>query len=298
MDKIKENEIDGWIKGVKNEIAYWENAVEAVNFNENERELILEGVEEAELKEILCEENPLVLDVGCGLSYKYGEFFKKKKLDLQRIDPLAVLYNKILFEKDKKIPLIKFAMVEYLYAFYKKSTVSLIIISNALDHSYNPIKGIESALQVLKKGGMLYLFHYENEAESEHYHGFHQFNFTIKKKEMICWNKKGEININKKFGEFANIETIKINEKIICKIIKKKEMELNERSEDVLNLCEQLIYAISKFVDLKFIITYTSKFLFLKMYTKIKKISPRFFTHTKNIIRKIPIVKNIEKLFK
>lgn len=298
MNENRKKEVDAWIKGVKNEVSYWNNNVENFKFGiESKREeLVLEGVEKTEIEKILYEENPMVLDVGCGLLYKYGDFFRGEKLDFHRIDPLAFLYNDILTKKKIKMPLIEFGMLEYLYGFYKRNQVSLIIISNALDHSYNPICGISSALSVLKKGGMLYLYHNENEAENENYHGFHQFNFTIEENDLICWNRESRVNINEKFQHVASIETIKTRGKvIISKIIKRKDIELDDNISD---LCEQLMYVISKFLEPKFILIYLLKYEILNIYTKIKKINPKLFNRIKIIIRKVPLLNKIEVVFK
>ena len=79
----------------------------------------------------------------------------------------------------------------------------MIIIQNALDHSANPYKGIIEAIDCLTTEGILYLNHHPNEAETEHYKGFHQYNIINEDGHLIIWNRNGRHDVNKLLEGFA-----------------------------------------------------------------------------------------------
>lgn len=244
-----------WMKGILYEVAFWN----ATYKRKASREWILNDAKlnhEIELhnfdaaaflrERMLVEENPLVLDIGCGMTYFTGNLLGGKPINMQFVDPLAHFYNDIL-EKYKvtKAPRITFGMMEYLSAFYPEKDVSLAIIQNALDHSENPIKGIIQSLAVLKPGGILYLKHYPNEAEKEQYRGFHQFNITIEDGCYIIWNKDNRVNVNELVKDFAEVEvsTYDNPDEIIAVIRKTAEVpdSLLTPLEDVRKLSTQLM---------------------------------------------------------
>jgi hypothetical protein len=52
---------------------------------------------------------------------------------------------------------------------------------------------------------VLYLNHHPNEAETERYKGFHQFNIIDEKGRLIIWNKQQRIDVNFLIQDYANI---------------------------------------------------------------------------------------------
>lgn len=177
-----------WIKGIPYEVAFWQSY-----YNNRKRlrdlfgwsligqECVLDNFDMAAFLAARKEEKPVILDVGCALSYAFGTKIGGKDLDIDFIDPLAPFYNKILDKHKPELPHIKFGMTESLGAIYPENSVTFIHIRNSLDHSMNPMKGILQAVDCLKPGGVLYLNHFRNEAENEGYRGFHQFNIDIRK---------------------------------------------------------------------------------------------------------------------
>lgn len=148
--------IDVWIEGIASEVAFWESRLikrrrRFIEQNiKSKNPLDLKYIPEDKLDSILCRKSPTVLDVGCGMSYRNAPFYKDRQIDFHYIDPLASYYNEIIAKKKIKAPYVEFALVEYLSSFYSNSSVSLIILQNALDHSFDPVKGIVECVNVLR----------------------------------------------------------------------------------------------------------------------------------------------------
>lgn len=222
--------IDKWIEGIPYEIAFWNNVYRwkrpfngLMKWSHYGNVIELECFNASQYLEN--QSNPTVLDVGAGMSYATGNFVKKgdekKQLDIHYVDPLAPFFNKILKKYKKNLPEIDFGMMEYLSVFYPENTVDLVIIQNALDHSSNPLKGIFEAIATLRIGGKLYLNHHPNEAETEHYKGFHQFNICSENEKLIIWNKTQRFDIESLVCGFAGIETARAESGHVIAVITK-----------------------------------------------------------------------------
>lgn len=214
--KEKDSNIRKWIEGIPYEVAFWNNVYRwkrpfngLMKWSHYGNFIELECFDASQFLDN--QENPIVLDVGAGMSYATGNFIEKNgeklPLDIHYVDPLAPFFNKILKKYKKNLPEIDFGMMEYLSAFYPNHDVDLVIIQNALDHSSNPLKGIFEALDTLRLGGKLYLNHHPNEAETEHYKGFHQFNIFAENGRLIIWNKSERYDIAEVLKGFADVVT-------------------------------------------------------------------------------------------
>ena len=242
-----------WMKGISYEIAFWNNVYRwkhtfqgMMRWSHYGGEIQLEGFDANQY--LAAKDAPLVLDVGCGMSYATGNFVNKENrlvpLDIRYIDPLAPYFNRILKRRHKDLPAITFGMMEYLSSFYPQHDIDLIIIQNALDHSANPTKGIVEALDCLKIGGILYLNHHPDEAEKEHYKGFHQYNITQDAGQLIVWNKTARWNISQMLERFAETTVTDGDNGHVVAVIRKTgdvpAKNLTDR-QDRRELAEQLI---------------------------------------------------------
>ena len=203
-----------WMNGIAYEVAFWNNVYRwkwtfngMMNWSKHGGVITLEGFDANAF--LAKTDKPKVLDVGCGMSYATGNHIMRDgqltPLDIHYVDPLAGYFNRILARHRRKLPRIEFGMAEYLSAFYPAHDVSLVIIQNALDHSAHPMKSIYESIDVLKKGGCLYLNHHINEAETEHYKGFHQYNICRENGKLIIWNKNERHDVAELTAGFAEL---------------------------------------------------------------------------------------------
>lgn len=235
----------------------------------NDSELKLYGCDVGTAVKFEDGEKPLILDVGCGMSYATGRRINGKDTDFRYIDPLANYYNGILGKKHLSFPKIDFGMIEYLSSFVGKNSASLIIINNELDHSFDPVKGMFESLKALKIGGVLYLLHRKNEAEHENYRGFHQFNIDCKDGQLVIWNKESNTNISEIISEYVSINVKEYNNLVMAVITKKCDLDIEKfykTEEDQNRLCTQIMYLISKLLTARVTVSFGLKFFFLKIF--------------------------------
>ena len=247
-----------WLGGISYEVAFWNNVYRwphtfqgLMSWAHYGSVISLEGFDANAF--LLTQDHPKVYDVGAGLSYAVGDHLDKEgeliPLDIHYMDPLANYFNRILKKYKKTLPAVEFGMTEYLSAFIP-GDASLITIQNALDHSSSPIKGIVEALVALREGGVLYLNHHPNEAETEHYKGFHQYNIDETAGELVIWNQSEKIYVGRLLGAFASVETKRMDNGHIVSIIRKQGDDVSmpaplckyvDHQADKAELCEVLL---------------------------------------------------------
>lgn len=245
--------LNKWTKGIAYEIAFWNNVYRwrhtfegMMGWSRYGKEIQLEEFDVSAF--LMDRESPVVLDVGCGMSYATGNHLSRngqlEAIDIHYIDPLADYFNEILTRYHRDLPPIEFGMMEYLSSFYPQHNVDLVMIQNALDHSANPTKGILEALDALMVGGVLYLNHHPNEAEMEHYKGFHQYNITRENDRLVIWNKENRIDVNEMVKGFADIKVSVHDNGHVVAVIKKTDNvpdELLNVKEDRAVMAQMLI---------------------------------------------------------
>lgn len=172
----------------------------------------------------LPEEAPVVVDLGCALSYAMGNLFPgKPAVRVDFVDPLAPFYNRILERYNIDRPAIRFGMIENISVCYPPESVSLIHVRNALDHCADPMRGIIEALACLRIDGVLYLNHFRDEACREGYRGFHQWNINIDENgKLLLWNLEQSIDVASRLDDCASVETSVTTEGRIVAVIRKR----------------------------------------------------------------------------
>ncbi|MCD7713581.1 MAG: hypothetical protein LUI08_01420 [Prevotella sp.] len=108
------------------------------------------------------------------------------------------------------------------------------------------MKSIVESLAVLKKGGVLYLNHHVNEAETEKYKGFHKYNICEENGNLIIWNKACSHNAGEEIADFATFESVERNPETghVTAVIRKTNdvpARLLSDKNDKRELCEMLI---------------------------------------------------------
>ena len=199
-EKGKEKEIDFWVEWIKTKGLEWQqDYIDRLNpdlpFQGHLIKYLPEGPEVS------------IIDVGSGPLTSLGKKLKGYNLHITAVDPLADKYNAIL-EEYGIVPLVKtqYCEVERLTDIFPPDSFDLICVFNALDHCYDPIRGIQQMFHLLKKERFIFMSHFTNEAEKENYVGFHQWNFCKENNHFVIWNRKSRITVNDIFKEHADIK--------------------------------------------------------------------------------------------
>lgn len=220
MTQNERDSFNRWLKGIPYEIAFWKsyyghkNSLEQLfSWSSYGKECLLDNFD-IQAYAALCPGEPRFVDLGCSLSYTFGTEFRSKPVCIERIDPLATFYNRILDKSRVDRPRIKFGMIENISTIYQAGSIDLIHIRNALDHCANPMLGIIESLVCLRdgngkdgsEGGILYLHHHRNEAEGEAYRGFHQYNIDSRDGRLVLWNREVCIDVADALKGIATVQ--------------------------------------------------------------------------------------------
>jgi SAM-dependent methyltransferase len=133
-----------------------------------------------------------ILDVGAGPLTHLGKKWEGRQLQLYPVDPLAEEYKAMLTRLKLHPPV--FTEVGYgekLLDQFEKNYFDLACAHNSLDHSQNPLQAIQQMFAVVKEGCYVHLLHFANEGVAEGYKGLHQWNFNIKRGDMILSDGRG-----------------------------------------------------------------------------------------------------------
>lgn len=177
--------------GIKHEVSFWKRFIESERFKYG----WLPEIRTPELQDEAYEflkpfKNKPVLDVGSGVSsILHGTIDQN---NLVSCDPLANHYAEIFNYKENRInkPL---AYTGEEVGEYLPEMFDVVHMSNAIDHSINPIQVFQSLITCAKIGGYVMIQGFENEAEFENYSGFHQWNISQSLGTIYALQKTGSI---------------------------------------------------------------------------------------------------------
>jgi len=205
-------------QGLKNEAVFWRNALaeggrqwspkafqERMNpqfpFPDNLRELVA--------KSPAATSDPIrVLDVGAGPLSAVGHHWPGRRVELVAVDPLAETFDQILGELKLNPPTrTRKASGEDLLSEFPADRFDIVVCSNALDHSRDPLLCVRQMFAVTRPGGWMFLWHYRNEAVDEGYVGLHQWNLDAADGDMILWNQKARHSCRAELGAAASVDT-------------------------------------------------------------------------------------------
>jgi len=201
-------EFSYWIAGIQSELAFWNNWF-ATKGDRWPDDFQRKSDPQTEIDPALIrgfDDNVRILDVGAGPMTIVGSRHQGRRLHLTACDPLAPFYAEMA-ARHKVLPPVptQFGFAEDLSAFFSPDTYHVIHCRNALDHSFDPPRGIEEMLIVAKSGGRIILSHHANEAENNQYVGLHQWNFDSDRGDFIIWNKSQRINASQIFAPYADV---------------------------------------------------------------------------------------------
>jgi SAM-dependent methyltransferase len=153
-------------------------------------------------------EQPLIIDVGSGPISPAPVIVEGRRAQLIPCDPLAPFYDALLEECGISPPIrTQFAFAEDLSSFFELDSADIVFCANALDHSFEPLRSIEEMLAIVKPSGLVHFSHRIDEAESESYAGFHQWNFDNVGGRFIIWNQTQRTDVNDALSGIASLET-------------------------------------------------------------------------------------------
>jgi SAM-dependent methyltransferase len=142
-----------------------------------------------------------ILDVGSGPAPATGYKLEGTALRITAVDPLASIYKNLLARHRLSPPVAPtFAPAEELSSFFEPNSFDIVHCRNALDHSFDPLRGISEMLKVVRISGLILLRHYQNEAEHGEYDGFHHYNFDCRGDRFVIWNQSMLVDI----GDFLS----------------------------------------------------------------------------------------------
>ncbi len=153
-----------WQTAIQHEIDFWKHYIETKGPEypgDFENRMSRDTVLQENLHDCLPnKEYAMILDVGAGPMTVLGKRhpIKGRSLMITAVDPLAEHYAKIMADNNVIPPVTtEFAEAEDLQTKFKSETFDLVYCQNALDHSYDPIKGIEQMIVVVIKSGWVVL---------------------------------------------------------------------------------------------------------------------------------------------
>ena len=286
-----------WLKGIPYEISFWnsyyshpKSLAALYSWSDYGRKCRLDGFD---IQDFIsqCGDHPLMIDVGCALSYVLGTEFDNPGAELHLIDPLAKFYNRILDKYHNNRQRLREGMIELLSTLYAPGSVDVVHVRNALDHCANPMLGIFEALQVLRQGGVLYLHHHINEAERESYNGFHQYNIECRDSKLMIWNRSDSIDVAKELDGVADVKcSVHDNQYVVAIITKLNDIPRDKydpqdaprRATEMMNL------AITALTSLRFVSSFHSRLLISRIaHPLVRRIPRKSVLRLKALVRAI-----------
>ena len=261
MSHLLENTVEQrfvtWLSGLKHELKFWDGWFLSKGDRwpeEYQRRLNpMREIDRWILGDIPNPHQAKVLDVGSGPMTSLGSTLEGRKIDLTACDPLARFYTEMAERHGVDRPVeTQVGFAEELSAFFQPGAFDVINCCNALDHSFEPIRGIEEMLIVAKPTGRIVLSHAINEAEHEQYSGLHQWNLDAQDGDFIIWNRSQRINATIAFAQYADMAVETKARWIVVILSKKAEIpiDLAERSRarirEILPAAVMTLYARSR----------------------------------------------------
>lgn len=199
-------QIENWSRGLPAEVIFWDQWLRTGGLSwphDYQRRLdpnaAFDNYISLQIDPKLRKHSIALLDVGSGpltdLGYESPDF----QIRITACDVLADVYNQLM-ERHGISPIVQpvFATAEDLSAFFDPSSYDIVHCRNALDHCFDPLRGIIEMLRVVRVDGKIILRHRRNEGQQQNYQGLHSFNFDVRANEFVIWSKEADIVINPK----------------------------------------------------------------------------------------------------
>jgi SAM-dependent methyltransferase len=163
-----------------------------------------------------------VLDVGAGPLTWVGKTWSGRRVRIDAIDPLADAYDQLLQQQGITPPVrtIKGDGEEIVNQFGRQ-IFDMAFARNCLDHSYNAIQAVTAMIEVAKPGGVIFLWHNQDEAEHLSYQGLHQWNFRLENGDLVVWRGEKKLNVNRAFSKQLKVLRCELDGDMIQAVYRK-----------------------------------------------------------------------------
>lgn len=163
-----------------------------------------------------------VLDVGAGPLTWVGKKWAGRTVIIDAIDPLAEAYARIMQKQGIKPPVeTKVGNGEEVVELFGRNRFDLAFARNCLDHSFDAIQAVTSMIGATKPGGIIFLWHNQDEAERLGYQGLHQWNFRLENSELLVWKGDRILNVNQTFKNQLQVLRCSTHEDMIQAVYRK-----------------------------------------------------------------------------
>lgn len=234
---MSDNFFTRWSQGIESEREFWSRWLDTKGLDWPEdyanRTAPTHDLDPAWLGELLFETRGAddggrarfrILDVGSGPLSKIGNRLPGADLEVVAADPLALVYADLLREHGVE-PRVRteFAPAEDLSAFFAPSSFDLVHCCNALDHAFDPMRGIVELLRVVRVGGTVVLRHEVNEGARGGYLGLHQHNFELADGRLVLWNDAARRVVDEHLPVAVEMVTAMEGQMVMSRIVKRAE---------------------------------------------------------------------------
>jgi glycosyltransferase involved in cell wall biosynthesis len=160
-----------------------------------------------------------IADIGSGPISTIGYTLDGVKVNYVPSDLLADEYKK-LYEYHNLYPPVKPEYQDMTKLTYLDESFDIVYCRNALDHCLDAYKALKEMYRVCKKGGYIYLWHFEKVAKMMGYTGMHQWNIELKDGDCLFSNKEKQFLLSEINKGFVNSEVQLSHKVIISKLHK------------------------------------------------------------------------------
>lgn len=149
-----------------------------------------------------------VLDVGAGPLTWLGKVLPRRDMHITAIDPLAPHYDVVLAEHGVAPPIrTRFGRAEALVDDVGRNRFDLVHARNCIDHCQDPVSAIDQLVAAAREGAVVFLHHATNEADTQHFNGFHQWNLFGDNGHLMVANRTRTTDVTERLAEVADVET-------------------------------------------------------------------------------------------
>ena len=149
-----------------------------------------------------------ILDVGSGPLSIVGTRLPGVEVELLPVDPLAERYRELLARHGVTAPVeSRPCAAESLADELGEARFDVVYCQNALDHTADPLAGLDQMTRVVRPGCWVVLKHTLDEGETESYVGLHDWNFNLDGDRFVIWRPGERIHPDEHLPLAARFDT-------------------------------------------------------------------------------------------